>query len=397
MRTTVGDVAAPAPGGRGAGGRSARRRWVAGVLALGLAASGCGGSDGAGGAGADTDETSSTTAAVATPADESGGAVPAAVAVPGDEWDTAEPGDLGLDGAPLADLATYLQENQSNCMVVVKGGRVVASEYWDMEPSDDREIWSASKSVTSTLVGIAQDEGLLSLDDLASDYIPEWKGTPSESVTIRNLVSNDSGRFYSFESDYTSMAVVAPDKTAYAIGLDQQHDPGTHWDYNNSAIQTLEQVIETATGQDMAEYAQEKLFGPLGMSASITRDKAGNPLAFMGVQAGCDDMARFGELFLREGAWGDEQVVSSEWVAEATAPSQELNERYGFLWWRGFDGLPDDAFAALGLGNQIVLVMPSQDMVVVRLGGAPTGGAGVANQGAMVSEMAAAALAASGD
>ncbi len=383
--------------GSGAGRGGARARFVAGAIVLGLVAAGCGGSADAGGEGAETEAAPPTTEGAADPAGESGADAGAeGVVFPGDEWETADPADLGLDAAPLGELAAFLEENQSTCMAVIKDGKVVASEYWGMEPDDNREVWSASKSVTSTLVGIAVDEGLLSLDDPASDYIQEWKGTPSEAVTVRNLVSNDSGRFYSFESDYTDMAVVARDKTAYAIGLDQQDDPGTKWEYNNSAIQTLERVLEVATGQDMEEYAQEKLFGPLGMTVSIKRDAAGNPLAFMGVQAGCDDMARFGHLFLQEGRWGDDQIVSSEWVAEATAPSQDLNERYGFLWWRGFEGMPDDAFAALGLGNQIVLVMPSQDMVVVRIGEAPEALGGVANQGVMVKEMGEAALAATG-
>lgn len=364
------------------------------ALAAALVVGACGSSDG----GAEADDPPPTTATDRAPDDTEGADEAAGDDVfPGEEWDTAEPADLGLDPAPLADLATYLGDNQSSCMVVVKGGKVVAQEHWAMGPDDNAEVFSASKSVTSTLVGIAQADGALSIDDPASDYIEEWKGTPSESVTIRNLVSNDSGRHYDFETDYTQMAIVEQDKTAFAIGLDQQHEPGTHWDYNNSAIQTLERVLEVSTGEDMEAFAQERLFEPIGMTSRIRRDGAGNPLAFMGVQAGCEDMARFGYLFLRGGRWGDEQIVPSEWVTEATAaPSQDLNERYGFLWWRGFEGLPDDAYAALGLGNQIVLVLPSQDMVLVRIGNPPTGGAGVAAQGAMVGEMGTAALAATG-
>lgn len=146
----------------------------------------------------------------------------------------------------------------------------------------------------------------------------------------------------------------------------------------------------------MEEYHAE-LFGPLGMTVSIKRDAAGNPLTFMGVQAGCDDMARFGHLFLQEGRWGDDQIVSSEWVAEATAPSQDLNERYGFLWWRGFEGMPDDTFATLGLGNQIVLVMPSRTWSSSASARPPKPwGSRYANQGVMVKEMGEAALAATG-
>ncbi|MDZ7732757.1 MAG: serine hydrolase [Acidimicrobiia bacterium] len=300
---------------------------------------------------------------------------------------TATPRCSGSHAASLDELRAYLESTGSNCMAVVKDGRLVEEAYWNGTDEDtDQEIWSASKSVTSALVGIASDQGHLDVDEKASVYLDEWRGTPSEDVTIRNLLSNDSGRYYDFETDYLRMTT-SEDRSTFAIDLDQQHDPGTHWEYNNSAIQTLEEILERATGQDVGEFAQENLFDPIGMSSTISRDQAGNPATFMGTQAGCRDMARFGYLFLRDGAWDGEQIVSSDYVAEATSPSQDLNRAYGYLWWLNADGgwlapavgteqqdglfwpdAPDDAFAALGLGNQIILVLPSHDMVVVRAG-----------------------------
>lgn len=205
-------------------------------------------------------------------------------------------------------------------------GRIVDEAYWhETTPTTRREAFSITKSITATLVGIAQDRDLLDLDQPAADFIPEWRGTPSEVVTIRNLVSNDSGRFQDLRSDYVDMAGQAADKTAFSIGLDQQHDPGTEWVYNNAAIQTLEAVLEEATGMDVGEFA------------------------------------------------------------EATAPSQELNEAYGYLWWLNHEGTvgaavgaestegqlvpgaPEDIYAALGLGNQVAAVFPSSGIVVTRL------------------------------
>lgn len=375
------------------------RSLLALLVGFGLLAAACGGADSPGptDAGADEANDEPEGEGEAQPDGESVAAV-----FPDPDWAETDPAELELDGAAFDDLAVSLEALNSNCMAVVKSGHLVAEEYWNGTDADTRqEIFSASKSVSSTLVGIAEAEGHLTLDDPASTWIEEWVGTPSETVTVRNLVSNDSGRYWDFKTDYSDMAIAALDKTAFAIGLGQAHEPGAHWEYNNSAIQTLEAVLEGATGTDVADYATEKLFEPIGMGSTIKTDSAGNPLTFMGTQASCRDLARFGYLFLREGNWAGEQIVPAEWVEAATSPSQELNPIYGYLWWLNTDSkfwadLPDDAYAALGLGNQIVLVIPSLDMVLVRLGGQPPGGGGVASQGMMVGELGNAALAATG-
>lgn len=357
------------------------------LLALTLVAAACtsdsneAATDAGAGAGTGTDPEVTDTEASAAAGDST------AASFPGEEWDVVAPEDSGLDQTGLDELASYLEETDSNCMAVVEGGQLVEEVYWnDTDAATNQEIWSASKSVTSTLVGLAQEQGSLDIEQPASDFITEWQGTPSESVTIENLLSNDSGRHWDFQTDYLKMAAGSPDRTEFAIGLDQQYDPGTHWEYNNSAIQTLEAVLERATGQDVEDFAQANLFEPIGMTSTIARDQAGNPATFMGVQAGCDDMARFGHLFLQHGTWDGEQIVPAEWVEQATAASQDLNAAYGYLWWRNADGgwivpglgetrdtvfwedAPLDAYAALGLGGQVILVLPGEDMVVVRAG-----------------------------
>jgi CubicO group peptidase (beta-lactamase class C family) len=194
------------------------------------------------------------------------------------------------------------------------------------------------------------------------------------------------------------MAIEAPDKTAYAVGLAQDHPPGEVWAYNNAAIQTLSRVLGSATGEDPVEFARRRLFEPLGMDHStLTTDPAGNALTYAGLQTTCLDLARFGYLMLNDGRWEGDQVVSAEYVEQATGQSSTpLNAAYGFLWWvnhegpiagprlattgaddaavesgRLVPGAPDDAFWALGLNNQIVAVLPSEGIVAVRLGAGP--------------------------
>jgi CubicO group peptidase (beta-lactamase class C family) len=319
------------------------------------------------------------------------------VVYPDEAWDTTTAADAGIDQAVLDDLATRAEAAGSNCLLVSRAGRIVGEWYWAGGPDSPQEVWSASKSFTGTFIGMAVDDGDLEVTDRASEYIPEWKGTPSEEVTVEHLLSNDSGRHYDAATDYGDMAARASDKTAFAIGLGQDAPPGEVWAYNNSAIQTLEAVFESSTGEDMAEFAQQRLFEPLGMAdTSLERDQAGNPLAFMGIQSTCRDMARFGYLMLHDGEWDGESIVSKDWVRRSTDSSQKLNAGYGWLWWVNdhgpqagdeiavgegagratragepgnlVPGAPEDMFFAQGLGGQVVAVDPGTETVVVRLG-----------------------------
>jgi CubicO group peptidase (beta-lactamase class C family) len=321
------------------------------------------------------------------------------VRFPGTQWDKADPAGEGFDPAGLARLDHTAQASGSNCLVVTRDGAVVDEQYWNGSSAQTpREAFSVTKSVTSTLVGIAQDAGKLAVDDPADDYIPQWKGTDSAPVTVKNLVSMDSGRHWDFNTDYGRMAIRERDKTAFAIGLGQDAPPGKVWAYNNSAVQTLSALLQKATGQDPADYAKTELFDPIGMSeSSMNKDGAGNTLTFMGLHTTCLDLARFGYLMLNHGTWGGDQVVSSDWVEQATGRSStKLNAAYGYLWWLNREGpigspalattgvndaatrhgqlvpdAPADTFWALGFNNQVVAVIPSQHIVAVRMGPKP--------------------------
>lgn len=359
--------------------RPLRTGAVAVAVALAVAMAACSGGDGA------------TPVADPPPPTDEG----VATTFPGDEWDTADPEELGFDPARLEELAAEAEAAASTCLMVVRHGRVVGEWYWNDGAADSpQEVFSVTKSLTSTLVGLAVADGALSLGDRAVTHVPEWEGTDSEAVTIRNLVANDSGREWSLGIDYGTLPGEA-DRNSFAVGLGQDAPPGETWVYNNSAIQTLSQVLEAATGVEPADYAAERIFEPIGMGDSaMGRDRAGNTATFMGLSSTCADLARFGHLALNGGSWDDEQIVPTEWLDEATGgPSTELNAGYGYLWWLNrdgpqagavqavggdeddaaedgqlVDGAPEDRYWALGLGDQIVQVDPGSDTVVVRLG-----------------------------
>ncbi|MBX6389261.1 MAG: beta-lactamase family protein [Frankia sp.] len=302
-----------------------------------------------------------------------------------------------MDAAVLEEIAAVAEEGKSNCLIVVRDGRIAGEWYFrGTNENTTQNVFSVTKSVTSTLVGIAQDDGALRISDSASTWIPQWRGTPAEAVTVRNLLSNDSGRQWSWATDYAELPR-EQDQTAFAIGLAQEHPPGQTWAYNNSAIQTLSQVLAGATGQDPVDFAKQRLFEPIGMAhTTLGTDPSGGAQTYSGLRTTCRDLARFGQLVLDQGRWGDEQIVSAEWLAEATGQSSTaINAAYGYLWWLNrpgpiagvqaasdlsavgdgtlrhgqlVPGAPEDMFWAVGLGNQVVQIDPGSRTVVVRLG-----------------------------
>ena len=168
--------------------------------------------------------------------------------VPGADWDVVAPETVGLDPAALQQVATTAETGKSNCLVVVRDGKIAGEWYFrGTNAETTQNVFSMTKSVASTLVGIAQDDGDLDINDPASTWITEWKGTPSDAVKVRDILSNDSGREWSLAIDYVQL-LQAQDRTTFAIGLTQAAAPGTVWAYNNSAIQTLQRVVQQATG-----------------------------------------------------------------------------------------------------------------------------------------------------
>lgn len=376
------------------------RRWTAAVVGMSLLAAACS-SDDSSGADDPAGDDAPTEEASATGEGGGDGGGDDATVFPGAEWETVEPAEAGFDPAALEEIAAAAEADGSFCFLVARHGRLVGEWYWGEEtPTSPHEVFSATKSYASTLVGIAQGDGLLDVEDKASEYIPEWVGTPAEDVRIRNLVSNDSGRHWDFQTDYQGL-IGAPDRTAFGVGLTQDAEPGTVWAYNNSAIQTLDAVLDAVLDQEPSEYAAERIFEPIGMTDSeMTHDGAGNTNMFFGMQSTCRDMARFGHLFLNEGQWDGEEVVPADWVEAAVgAPSQDINAAYGYLWWlnrngpqpntvaatdpngepgpdgQAVPGAPEDMYWAHGLGNQIISVDPGSDTVAVRLGPAAAGAA----------------------
>lgn len=312
----------------------------------------------------------------------------------GDSWASLTAGEAGLDGSKLSSAIDAAMAERSNSVLVLRRGRLAAERYAPgVTVRSRQEIASAAKSMISVLVGIAVDQGRIkSVEQSAADFIPAWRSEPQAAITIRHLLSMTSGQ------DFRGLALrgVAGDQFAINSAAPQAAPPGTRWAYDTATFHLLYHVIERAVDEPFPAFARRNLLDPLGMSdtrwlTSVGQGANGRVTNYYSAECSARDLARFGLFAQRGGRWAGRQIVSATYLKAATSPSQALNPAYGYLWWenarpgRGagvgaggaegagyrFEGSPRDTFAAMGAGGQVVMVVPSLELVVVRQGQNP--------------------------
>lgn len=292
---------------------------------------------------------------------------------------------LDGDGLPFDD---WLERTGTRALLVVHEDRLVYERYLDDAGPDVRETsFSAAKSVVSTLVGIAADEGLLDIEDPVSAYLPELAARDGRftRVSVRDLLTMSSGIRYVEQglpwSD-DALTYYGTDLRALALEHPQiDEPPGRTWLYDNYHPLLLGLVLERVTGTSVSDYMAERLWGPLGAEAdaswSLDSTRSGFEKMESGVNAVPRDYARFGLMMLHDGEWNGRRIVSRQWVREATAASTATDPApfYQYLWWVGARREHEQRapFYALGKYGQVVAVFPEQDAVIVRLGSTDAG------------------------
>jgi len=302
--------------------------------------------------------------------------------VPGDDWQVDDPADHGIDAGVLDGARDYAFTDGRNTqgVVVVHGGAIVAEWYAaGAGPASWAASWSVGKSVTSALVGIALDDGLIpSVDEPMTTWYPDWRGTPRESITLLDVLHMESGLAWNEDydpanlaaSDIIAMVATQPDQLAFAASRPAAVPPQTEFNYSSGNTMLLSGVLEQATGRSVRDYADEVLFGPIGMDpVDWWRDAEDHTLTYCCLDTSSRDFARFGLLYLRAGQWGGEQVVPSSWVQDSVTDTATSYSGYGYQWWldAGGGGIPP-YFSARGHDGQFIYVVPSLDLVVVRNG-----------------------------
>lgn len=302
-------------------------------------------------------------------------------------WETVTPELLGWDTATLPELEQFLSSNGTRAFIILKNGKIAYENYWgnnitNTAPFDQDKVWywaSAGKTVTALLTGIAQEEGLLNINDKTSDYLGQgWTQAPLEKenlITVRHQLTMTTGLDY----QVSNLDCTLPECLQYKA------DAGTQWYYHNATYTLLEEVISEASDLNYNEFTNQKLKSKTGMDGNWIQIE--NNQVFWSTARSA---ARFGLLISNQGIWNNQPVISdTNYVNAMVNTSQNLNLGYGYLWWlNGKSSIiyptsilsfpfplsanaPADTYVAMGKNGQFIGVVPSQKIVYIRMGEAP--------------------------
>ena len=298
--------------------------------------------------------------------------------ITGTTWETKTPESLSWNTANIQPLYDYLNLKHTKGFIVLHNGKIVIEQYFNGHNSTLPWYWaSAGKTLTSTVTGIAEQEGFLNINNKVSDYLGTgWTSAPlakENLITCKNLLSMNSGLNDALGDD------VSPANLQYVA------DAGTRWAYHNVYVK-LQDVVAAATSQTWNAYFNTKLRDKLGMSGTWIQD--GGLSVYWSTPR---SMARFGLLALAKGKWNDTQIINSAYLNSATTTSQSINQAYGYLWWLNgktsyhmpqsqfqipgtlISTAPSDMYCALGKNDQKIYVVPSKKLVIIRMGDAADG------------------------
>ena len=290
-------------------------------------------------------------------------------------WETVTPEEAGAQIDKLNEAIEFAESSNSGGLVILYGGRIVTERYWQGWDQDTTmTIYSATKSMTALMAGMALDEGSFeSLDQPISDFAPQWVDTPKADITLEHFLTMTTG----LSTTPPNLDSETNDQfEGLADGLALEHTPGTFWEYNTPAYLMMFTMIEKATGENLEDYAERKLFGPLGMQSPewvkiVVSEDVTN---YRRIECSTRDMARFGLFTLRRGVWNNEQLVSEAYFEKATSSYLESKTDYGFLYW--LQEVETDsmgtlsAISAIGKDQKLIMAIPALDLLIVRHGDA---------------------------
>ncbi len=295
------------------------------------------------------------------------------------------------------DLDSYLKENNTSSFLVSEKGKIIVEKEFKVrknlkpkslmffnllrhgliEGRSQEDVASIQKSIVSILIGIAQQKGLIDINESVTSYIGSWTQLSAEKeslIKVRNLLTMTSG---------------------LDVDLNYNAEPGLKWLYNTRAYSQLINVLEKTSGLSINELSSEWLFGKLQMNETFWKERKKGRMGFpkdsakYGLVTTAKDLLKFGEFILNGGEVGTDHVISDiDFFDDTFLKSQNMNEAYGYLWWLNnskthmtwekelssgnlFSYAPEEAIFALGLGSRVLAIVPSEELVLVRLGSFP--------------------------
>ena len=318
-----------------------------------------------------------------------------------DGWITASPDSVGMDGAQLCTIAARLAQRATavHSIVVVRHGKLVFEQYfpgydqpwgqpdgqYEFTATTKHDMRSATKSVTSLLVGIAIDRKLIAgVDEPVLRFFPDTAAVKQpgwDAITLRHLLTMSSGIKWDEARDWTDPKNDEPhliseaDPIGYVLAKPVAAPPDTLWTYNGGGTELLGNILERVSGKPLETFAREALFQPLGITDVEWKPyKNGKIAAAAGLRLRPRDAAKIGQLVLNRGQWNGQHIVSADWIAQSITPQFQAvgyfggTLFYGYQWWMGRSlagGKEIKWIGALGWGGQRIFIVPELDLVMM--------------------------------
>ncbi len=332
---------------------------------------------------------------------------------PGETWAASTPEAEGLDAAVMDSIHADITNGKYGLIdefLVIRHGKVVASHHYSQKYDSiaehydtanhmynyDHPEWhpyyqrsnlhtlqSVTKSITSVALGIAMDEGKIGGVDihpieLFTGYTQDFSDPRRKAITLEDLLTMRSGIDWnevgSYENEENSCIIMEKSDAwvQYVLSRPMREDPGTKWDYNSGVSVLLGKLVGISTGMRVDKWTEEKLFNPLGIKNYFWKPTPDDEIDTEGgLYLSAQDLARIGYLFLHNGKWGDQQIVSERWVKQSTTPvvadinpaDEKSNSGYGYQWW--VPSVKPFIYACNGYGGQFLMVAPEYDLVMV--------------------------------
>ena len=301
-------------------------------------------------------------------------------------WETTDPSSLNWNSSALQELYNYLELSNTKGFIILVDGKIVVERYFNGHSESAAWYWaSAGKTLTSTVFGIAEQEGLVQRGDRVSDHLGTgWTSAPlvkENLILCSHLLSMTSGLSDEYNDNNTPPNTnTSDDECVTPDCLQYEGNDGSIWAYDNVYVK-LQAVVASAANTTWDNYFTNKLKNKIGMTGAWYQSDNNSVY-----RSTTRSMARFGLLCLNKGTWETTEVINQNYLNTATQSSQNLNLSYGYLWWLNgkasyrlpdlsstFPGnlipnAPADLYCALGKNDQKLYIIPSKKMVVVRMG-----------------------------
>lgn len=299
---------------------------------------------------------------------------------PQPDWQTATPEDEGMESAALTKLVALGKTLRFDSLLIARHGRIVLDAAYDPYKADDLHIINSStKAVVSTLIAMLHKDGTLdSLDHPVLDFFSDRKianvDERKRAITVQHLLNMTSGLDWDEgymggpEKSIVEMTT-SPDWVQYILDRPMAHAPGETFYYDSGNSHLLSAIVTKLTGRSAEDFAKERLFAPLGITEHAWfRDPQGVSGGGFGLALKPRDMARIGYLYLRQGRWGEQQLLRPEWIEAVNHATISMNAPFDPLMTYAdqFWALPDRrVFMAVGYHCQVIMVLPDPDIVAV--------------------------------